>query len=259
VHYDGQLKFAASYPHHLANCGDFDICGFKRPQSYYRDLLWGVRSAPYIAVLDPVHHGKPLPFSPWGWEPVVDNWTFPGQEGKPTRVDVYAIDDEVELTINGASVGRKPAGTANKNKASFEVDYRPGTIEAIGYSRGRETGRTSLTTASSAAALRLSADRTALEAANSDLAFVTIEVLDEDGVRVTPGEPVISLAVSGAGELIGVGTANPLSEEPYVGDRRKAYQGRLLAVVRTTGAAGAITLRAQTEGLPAQQIELQAK
>ena len=123
VSYDGSMQFAAQHPYHLANCGDFDICGFKRPQSYYRDLLWGVRKAPYIGVLDPQHFGKKILFNPWGWEPVIDSWDFPGWEGMPTRVDIYSADDEVELLINGVSAGRAPAGAANKNKATFEVTY----------------------------------------------------------------------------------------------------------------------------------------
>ena len=93
VSFDGRPRFGAPYPYHFYGCGDFDICGFKRPQSYYRDLLWGIRSAPFIAVLDPQHSGKPIAFTPWGWEPVLDTRTFPGQEGQTTQVDVYAIDD----------------------------------------------------------------------------------------------------------------------------------------------------------------------
>ena len=77
------------WPSHMANCGDRDICGFKRPQAYFRDLLWGVRTAPFIGVLDPQLYGKQITFSPWGWEPVIDSWSFPGQEGQQTRVDVY--------------------------------------------------------------------------------------------------------------------------------------------------------------------------
>ena len=137
------LFFAVDpWPCHLAGCGDIDICGFKRPQSYYRDILWGVRKAPYIGVLDPQHYGKMISFNPWGWEPVSDDWTFPGREGKPTQVEVYSADDEVELLVNGASVGRKPAGAASKNKAVFEVIYQPGTITAVGFTGGRETART---------------------------------------------------------------------------------------------------------------------
>ncbi len=259
ISFDGQRRFGASYPYHLYGCGDFDICGFKRPQSYYRDLLWGVRTAPFIAVLDPQHYGKAIAFSPWGWEPVLDTWTFPGQEGKLTQVDVYAVDDEVELLVNGVSAGRKPAGAASQNKASFEAAYQPGTIEAVGYTGGKETGRFRLVTASAPAALRLSADRVVIRAGGGDLAYVTVEVQDQAGVPVKHGQPLISLEVSGAGELIAVGTGDPFSEEMYVGSQRKAYHGRLLAVVRSAAQPGAITLTAQTDGLPAAAIELQAK
>ncbi|NLE45582.1 MAG: glycoside hydrolase family 2 protein [Chloroflexi bacterium] len=258
VNLEGQLGFGAPYPYHLASCGDFDICGFKRPQSYYRDLLWRVRTAPFIAVLDPQHFGKLVAFSPWGWEPVIDNWTFPGEEGKPTQVDIYAVDDEVEVLINGVSLGRKPAGPAYHNKVTFDVTYEPGVIEAVGYTAGRETGRTRLVTAARPASLRLTADRTMLNAAYGDIAFVTVEVVDADGVLVQHGEPAISLEVTGAAQLIAVGAANPLSEELYVNSERKAYHGRLLAVVRTTGNAGEITIEAQSEGLPTAQIQIRA-
>jgi beta-galactosidase len=106
----GDLPFGAQFPYHLANCGDFDICGLKRPQSHFRDILWGVRKSPFIGVLDPQNFGKRENFNQWGWEPVRDCWDFPGLEGKQTRVDVYRADEEVELWINGELVGRKFAG-----------------------------------------------------------------------------------------------------------------------------------------------------
>ena len=259
VSFDGTPRFGAPYPYHLYGVGDFNICGFKRPQSYYRDLLWGVRTAPFIAVLDPQHHGKPMGFTPWAWEPVLDTWTFPGQEGQTTQVDVYAIDDEVELLVNGVSAGRKPAGAAVQNKASFDVTYQPGTIEAVGYTGGKETGRTRLVTAASPAALRVTPDRAVIQAGCGDLAYVTIEVQDRDGVTVKHGEPLISLEVSGAGELIAVGSGNPLSDEMYVGSQHKAYHGRLLAIVRSAAQAGVVTLTARAEGLSAATIELQVQ
>ena len=259
VSFDGQARFGASYPYHLYGCGDFDICGFKRSQSYYRDLLWGVRTEPFIAVLDPQHYGKPIAFTPWGWEPVLDTWTFPGQEGKTTQVDVYAIDDEVELLVNGVSQGRKPAGAAVQNKASFDVAYQPGQIQAVGYTAGKETGRFRLGTAGEPASLCLSPDVSQVRANGADLVYVTIEVEDQEGTPVKYGEPLISVEVSGAGQLIAIGSGNPLSEEMYVGGQRKAFQGRVLAIVRSTDQAGEIALTAQAEGLPAARITLNAR
>jgi beta-galactosidase len=109
------------------------------------------------------------------------------------------------------------------------------------------------------AALSLSADRAVIKAGGGDLAYVTIEVQDRDGVVVKHGEPLIDVEVTGAGELIAIGSGNPLSDEMYVGNRHKAHHGRLLAIVRSATQAGAITLTAWAEGLPATRIELQAQ
>ena len=252
--------FAANpWPYHLANCGDIDLCGFKRPQSYYRDLLWGVRSAPFIAVLDPQLFGKKLQFNQWGWDPVNDSWDFPGQEGQPTRVDVYSVDEEVELFINGASAGRKPAGAAEKNKTSFEVTYQPGTIEIVAYGAGKEVGRASLRTGGSPTALRAEVDRPEIHCEYGDLAYVTVEVVDQDDCMVKWADPEVSFEVTGAGELIAVGTANPVSEELYIGDKRKTWNGRLMAVIRSNGRAGEITLKASADDLHPTEIRIDSK
>jgi len=164
--------FAAKpWPYHLANCGDIDICGLKRPQSHFRDLLWGWCSAPFIGAVNPQLVGNKVFFSEWGWEPVIDGWDFPGEEGKPIQVYVYSIDDELELFINGISVGRKPAGSAVKNKTCFDTTYQPGTVEAVGYRNGEKTQRTQLKSSGAPLALRASADRPEISSAYGDLSM----------------------------------------------------------------------------------------
>ncbi len=200
------VGMGAAYPYHLYGCGDFDLCGVKRPQSYYREQLWGLRSAPFIAVFDPQLYGKNIAFTPWAWEPALDTWTFPGQEGKPVQVHVYSSDDEVELFVNNQSQGRKPAGAVVKNKTRFDVVYQPGTIEAVGYKSGKETGRHKLVTSSAPAALRLVPDQDAIKADVGSIAYVDITVEDQAGVLVRHIEPEISVEVSGPGVLIAIGT-----------------------------------------------------
>jgi beta-galactosidase len=260
VNFEGRIAFGgAPFPYHTSGIGDFNICGFKRPQSYYRDLLWGMRTAPAIVVVDPQHHGKPMGFSPWAWEAVLDTWTFPGKEGMLAQVDVYSVDDEVELLVNGVSLGRKPAGAAVQNKATFDAPYQPGKIEAIGYKAGKESGRTFLLSASEPAALHLSADRPVIQASGGDLAFVTIKIQDQAGTLVQHGEPLISVKVEGAGELLAIGSGNPESEELYIGGQHKAFHGQLLAVIRGAVTPGAIYITAQTDGLPSASITLETR
>ena len=249
---------ASAWPYHLAHCGDIDICGVKRPQSYYRDLLWGVRSQPYIGVLEPHYYGKKLKWTGWGWEPVLDSWTFPGEEGKSVMVYVYAVDEEVELFVNGASQGRKPAGDAVKYRAIFDVTYQPGTLEVVGSTGGKETSRASLVTAGTPVTLRVTVDRAEIHAEYGDLAYITVDIVDADGRVVKCAENLVTFEVTGPGHLIAVGTANPVSEELYVGDRRKAWRGNLTVVVRSSGQPGEITLTAKADGLRGAQVKVMA-
>lgn len=240
--------FGTPYPYHLANCGDIDICGFKRAQSYYRDVLWGVRDTPYIGVLDPRHFASGVYYNPWGWEPVTESWSFPGQEGATTRVDVYSGDDEVELLVNGRSLGRKPAGDAAQYLASFELAYEPGVLEAVRYREGAEASRSRLETAGEPAGLRLTTDRLQLAAVWGDLAYVTVEIIDAAGRRVPWAEDPVEVTVSGPAELLALGTANPTSEELYTAKTRCAYEGRLMAVIRGSGERGLVTVSASGAG-----------
>jgi beta-galactosidase len=253
---DADIWRNVSYPWHQAWCGDYDICGFKRPQSYFRDILWGVRKIPYIATHHPENFGKTVTMSPWGWNPVSESWNFPGYEGKMVTVEVYSDQDEVELLINGKSQGRKPAGKNHRNTAIFDVTYEPGTITAIAYSAGKATGQFELVTSGKPARLRITADRKTINKEYGDLSYLTIEVVDEEGRIVTYADNTVTFIVEGVGELQAVGNNNPKSEENYFGNKRKAHQGKLMAVVKSIGEAGSISVRASSPGLEDANITI---
>ena len=243
VHFDGdRATHMGAYPWHQANCGDLDLCGFKRPQSFYRDAVWQRGHPLYIAVHAPVDEGLTPVVTPWGWPDVWPSWTWPGNEGRLLRVDVYTGSDAVELFLDGESLG---TSRAEHFTATFDMPYQPGTLRAI----GADGAVCELTTAGEAARLRLAPDRERIGREAGDLSFVAVEVVDGDG-RVHPNAGnAVSFTVEGEGTIAAVGNGDPTSTEPYTGDRRSAYRGRCLVVLKSSGARGAIRLRAEATGL----------
>lgn len=253
VWYDNENTFCGGYPWNQAFCGDIDVCGFKRPQSYYRDFVWGEGTVPYIAVYKPEFYGKQADISRWGWPDVVNSWSWPGFEGKPVEIEVYAGGDEVELIQDGKSLGRKASGKAAKYTAKFETMYTPGELVAVSYANGAETGRSVLKTASAPAAIRLTPDREKITAKYGELVFVTVELLDKEGNPAHHADNNLYFNVSGAGSLQAVGNGNPKSEEMYVGAARRVHEGKAMVVVKACGEEGRIVLHAATEGIPAAE------
>lgn len=235
---------AAGYPWLLAHCGDIDILGQKRPQSWYRDVVWGLSKAPRMFCLPPELVGKNIARLSWGWLPVRRSYTFGGCEGQAVEVHIYADADEVELIQNGVSMGTLPCGEAQAYQAVFSIPYRPGTLEAVARRGGTETGRDVLRTAGEAAGLALHADRVAVPDGGEELCFLSIQAVDKDGVPVFDEGGEVTVTLSG-GQLLALGSADPKPnrEALYHSDACPLYEGTALAVIRGNGdCAAEVTL-----------------
>jgi beta-galactosidase len=255
VHFEGEgTPFCGRYPWHQANCGDLDLCGFKRPQSHYRDAIWGSGDALYVAVHYPIPEGKTPTITSWGWPDVGPNWTWPGEEGRPFKVDVYSACEQVELFLNGESLGVRPAGRDERYIATFEVAYEAGVLRAVGSTGGAKVAERQLRTAGAPAAIRLTPDRDTIGAGPGDLAFVAVEIVDEEGLMHPGADHAVFFTTQGEGAIAAVGNGNPVSTEPYRGNRRSAFRGRCLVVVKSLGEAGEIRLRAQADGLEGAEV-----
>ncbi len=237
----------APYPHLVAQTGDIDITGHRRPASYYREIVFGLRTEPYLAVRRPEHHGKTPAGTPWAWSDGIASWTWPGFEDAPITVEVYGDADEVELLVNGDSLGRRPVGPQHRFRTEFETVYRPGELVAVAYRDGAETGRGILRTATGPVRLRVDAERSTVTASGGDLAYVTVALTDADGTVHTAADRPVRLELTGPGTLQGYGSAEPATEERFDTTEHRTYEGRALAVIRPTG-PGKIGIRATAEG-----------
>jgi beta-galactosidase len=251
--------FATEYPGLTAWCGDIDITGQRRPISYYRETVFGLRRSPYIVVHRPENHGKRVAMATlWSWSDAIASWTWEGFEGKPITVEVYSNSDEVELLIDGAAAARASVGQARAFRADFELEYQPGELCAVAYTDGVETGRSSLRTAADDLCLIAETDRRELRADTGDLAFVSLVLTDGRGIVHTGRDRQVSVSLSGPATLQGLASANPVTEEGFTSPIHQTFDGKALAVVRPE-APGEITVTAETEGCPTTSVMLQAR
>ncbi|HYM06587.1 MAG TPA: DUF4982 domain-containing protein [Terriglobales bacterium] len=207
----------------------------------------------------PEPEGKKIIAMGWSVYPTLPSWTWPGEEGKPLTVEVYSGAERVRLFLNDKPIGEKPTGRDQAFKAEFEVPYTPGTLKAEGVRGERVVAESILQTTGDAAGLKLTADRTGLDADGQDLAFVTVEAVDEKGSLQINSDSKVRFAVSGAGTMAAVGNGDGRSPDPYSGDTCRLFHGRALVVVRTTRQTGQIKLTANADGLRASSILLESK
>ena len=247
------------YPWRTANDADFDITGQIRPQGVYRRIVWGSGETAVFSY-DPAHFGKAETLSNWGFPGVWPRWNWPGREGKPVQVAVFSAAEETELFVNGESRGRLKAGEAPVQGMPltflFQTEYRPGTVEAVGYTGGREVSRSILRTAGRSRAIRLTAETESLRADGASLCYIRAELTDESGLAVPDADVLLTARVSGPAELLGFGSGAPKTEENYTKGSFTAWQGSALAVLRAGCRAGEARLTVSAEGLGTAEIAL---
>lgn len=250
-------KAVLPWPWFNAWCGDLDLIGMKKPQSYYRDVVWRNRAVA-MAVHSPVPDGMKETITNWGWPDEHQSWSWAGAEGKPVQVRVFTRSRLVRLELNGKLVSEQqlPDSTITAN---FTVPYQPGILKATSFDNGKPTGFVELKTAGKPFRLHLKADRQTIIADHNDLSYVTVEVLDEAGQVVPQATIPVSFKLVGAGSLAGVGNGNPTDLSSFQSKQKSTFNGRCLAIVRPEGNAGTITLKATAPGLKDAELKILVK
>lgn len=247
------------FPWRTANDADFDITGERRPQGDYRSVVWG-NEATFLYTKHPDTFGKTEVMSMWGFPELLRNWSYRECEGRPIEVVVFSGADEVEVQINGESIGRKKVGREKPfpNSVSFETVYRPGKLEAISFMNGREVSRAVLESAGTPDSIAVVPEKTSAAADGHDMIYVNVEILDCNGLRVPDASIALSAEVSGPFSLSGFGTGNPITDENYTDSDTVSYRGHAMAVLRTGYEKGEGTLTLRAEGMKPVSISLYA-
>lgn len=247
------------FPWHAAYCGDLDLTGFRKPSSYYRDILWNGGDSVFLTVRLPESEDKKIIAAGWSVFPTAPSWTWPGQEGKPLTIEVYSGTEAVRLFLNGKLIGEKPTGRDQAFKADFAVPFTSGILRAEGVRSGKVVAESVLQTAGDPVGLKLIPDRTVLEANGQDLAFITLEAVDQKGSLQMNASQEVHVSLSGAATIAAIGNGDGESKESYSGNTVHLFQGRAIIVLRSTHEAGDIRLTAKAESLNTSSIAIDSR
>jgi beta-galactosidase len=276
---DFEFKYQDEFPQVL---GEFVWTGFDylgEPTPYFgwrpgtdNSHDWPARSS-YFGMVDLAGFPKDRYYlyqSVWTTKPMVHvlpQWNWPGREGQDIPVMAYTNTDEVELFLNGKSLGRKkrfsepvelPVGDnvspthkfLSKYRLMWEVPYQPGVLKVVGYKNGKEVAEDERRTAGPPAKIELIPDRKVIQADGDDLSFVTVKIEDRDGNFCPLAGNLVHFDVTGPGQIAAVGNGDEATVEPFHANYRKAFNGLALLIVRSRdGQAGQIHIAATSDGL----------
>jgi beta-galactosidase len=220
--------------------GIVDLCGFKKDRFYLYQARW----RPDLPMVHLLPH-----------------WNWPGQEGQKIAVYAYSSGDEVELFLNGQSLGRKKLDPFQYRFKWDDVVYAPGELKAVAYKGGQSWAETTIKTTGDASKLQLEADRATIHADGADLCYITAQVVDNGGLTVPTAQNPIAFAVtSGPGEIVATDNGDPTDLASFSALQRKAFNGMALVIVRCkAGGQADIHVSATSAGLHSADCVIHAE
>lgn len=222
------------WPSRSSYFGIIDLAGFPKDVYYMYQSEWTNKDVLHV-------------FPHWNWK-----------EGQTVDIWAYSNAEEVELFLNDKSLGVKKK-QGDDLHLLWKVPFAPGTLKAISRTAGKEVLVKEIKTAGNAAKLTANADRSTIKADGNDLSFITVEVVDENGVMVPEADQLVEFKLEGPGKIIGVDNGDPVSHESFKAPQRKAFHGKCLVVVQSGDKPGSIKLTVTSTGLSATTVELTTK
>nr|WP_276901880.1 DUF4982 domain-containing protein [Pedobacter kyonggii] len=232
--------YDSSWPSRSSYFGISDLAGLPKDRYYLYRSRWN-KTAPTLHLLP---H--------WNWE---------GREGKTTPVFVYTSYDSAELFLNGKSLGiRKKDKSTPQNRYRLmwmDVKYEPGTLKVVAFdSNGKPVAEEKVTTAGKPYKIVLTPDRKEITADGKDLSFVTVSIVDQNGIPCPTATNALNFEVKGAGTFKAVCNGDATSLESFVKPTMKLFSGKLVVVVQSDKKDGILELKVKGKGLENGNVEI---
>jgi beta-galactosidase len=254
-YFNGRGANETDWPSRSSYFGIVDLAGFPKDRYYLYKSVW---------TSDPMVH-------------ILPHWNWAGREGQNIPVFAYTNCDEVELFLDGKSLGKKARGSepvvlpvgpnvskelkfSSRFRLAWQVPYQPGTLRAVGYRGGKPVAREEVRTAGTPALIALVPDRTTIAADGADLSFITVRIEDRNHNLAPGADNLVQFKVEGPGKIAAVDNGNPATVESFQADQRKAFSGLCLLIVRSQrGQAGRIQITATSNGLQSARTDVLSK
>jgi beta-galactosidase len=249
------LGEANRFPNRGSSAGLLDVCGFKKPNAWFRQSLWSEKPMIYLCAMAR-SGGMRGPGGRGGGFGAQEHWNWP--TNSEVTVRCYTTCPEVRLSLNDQAIGTKRLADAVEGALVWQVPFEPGVLKAVGIKDGKAECEFALRTVGAASRIELLPDATKLLADNQDVCHVEFRIVDAQGVRVVDGTNGVTFSAEGPAKIIGIDNGDLNSPETGKGGVRKAYRGRGLAIVQATREAGKIRIVARAEGLREGAVEIEA-
>jgi beta-galactosidase len=218
-------------------CGIIDLAGFKKDRFYLYQSHW----RPEL----PMAH-------------ILPHWNWPERVGEITPVHIFTSGDEAELFLNGKSLGKKKKAQYEYRLRWDDIKYEPGELKTVAYKNGVKWAESAVKTTNEASKLVAVADRKSIVGDGKDLAFITVQITDNDGLTVPRSNNQIEFSIEGPGEIVATDNGDPTSMVSFLSKTREAFNGMCLVIVRfKTGEKGNIVVTAKAAGLKEAQVKIE--
>lgn len=223
-----------NWPSRFANFGVIDICGFPKDHFYLYQSMW--TDQPMVHILP--------------------HWTHPGKEGMKIPVVVYTNCDEVELFLNGKSLGSQKY---NDEQLLWMVPYEAGEIIAVAKRKGEIVAENGHKTAGNTSKIILTPDKTQIVANRTEVVHITVEITDDQDVFCPNAEKMLEFEINGPAKIIGVDNGDPIDLSDYKANKRRTFRGKVMLLIQATGQAGVIEVIAKSDNLNPANIKITSR